>query len=302
MVILLCISLSLIAYEVSIQYNSKNEVSVVTYPNGYSISYNYDSHGNLINQIISVPNLTPLSPTQFTITYSGSNKVLSWDAVTNSEGGSPITISSYMIEVSDNPETDYILIGTTNQTQYTDTNSDLQRRFYRVIANIDESTIVIQPSSEGTDVWVTSVYYGGGLDDDRLVVGGWADNYWSLIKFDLTNLPANVQSAKILLYSYYYTGTSHPTMYLDRVTSTWSESTKWNTKPTYSNINIIPAAVNNQWYEIDVTALYNNWKNGTYTNYGIQLRPTNTSNSYNTFRSSDYAVDPTLRPKLVLIP
>ena len=50
----------------------------------------------------------------------------------------------------------------------------------------DDEEIVIQPGSEdGTDVWITSVYFDGGRDDHRLRVGGWGDYYYSLLKFKI---------------------------------------------------------------------------------------------------------------------
>ena len=168
---------------------------------------------------------------------------------------------------------------------------------------VSSRLITLQPGAEGTDVWITSVYYGGGLNDYRLVVGGWADSYYSMIKFDLTNLPSNVQSAKIMLFSFPKTNAySHTTMYLHRITSAWDESTKWSSQPSTTRIGTIPAAADNQWYEIDITNLYNDWKNGTYANYGIQLRPSSTNNAFNTFYSSDYTDNPSLRPKLVINP
>ncbi|MPN16703.1 hypothetical protein SDC9_164048 [bioreactor metagenome] len=58
-----------------------------------------------------------------------------------------------------------------------------------------------------------------------------------------------------------------------------------------------------QWYAVDITTLYNGWKNGTYLNYGVQFRPVSYSdNNFDEFYSSDYMEDPTLRPKLVVIP
>src|SRR3990167_2920943 len=97
-------------------------------------------------------------------------------------------------------------------------------------------------------------------------------------------------------------GDSTTSMYLDRATSTWDENTGWyNGKPSYANISTISAPTVGTWYSIDITDLYNEWQNGTYQNYGIQLRPVSYWNNYSTFYSSDYTEDTTLRPKLDVI-
>jgi hypothetical protein len=150
------------------------------------------------------------------------------------------------------------------------------------------------------DVWVTNVYYDGGADNGYLITGGWGDHYYSLIAFDIEDLPSNVNSAKIRLYHYQNNPAHTSSNYLDRVTSPWSENTKWGNKPSYINLRTIPAPVVESWYEIDITDLYNDWKNNLYPNYGIQLRATDTWEIYNVFYSSEYVCDPTLRPKLIV--
>lgn len=53
---------------------------------------------------------------------------------------------------------------------------------------------------------------------------------------------------------------------------------------------------------IDITDLYNTWQNGTYPNYGVQLRPVSNDNRWAELYSSDYLGDPNLRPRLVVTP
>jgi len=118
------------------QYNYRNELISCDYGNGYVISYSYDSNGNLTNQTVSIPNVSPLSPTQFRITSNGNSKTLAWEPVTSNVNGTPIIISSYTIEASDNPFSGFISIGSTIQNQYTDTSDNHQKRFYRIRAVI----------------------------------------------------------------------------------------------------------------------------------------------------------------------
>jgi Kelch motif len=64
----------------------------------------------------------------------------------------------------------------------------------------------------------------------------------------------------------------------------------------------LPAPTPGQWYSIDITDLYNAWQAGTYPNYGVQLRPVSTNNTWAEFYSANYADDPALRPRLVVEP
>ena len=144
--------------------------------------------------------------------------------------------------------------------------------------------IVLQPGpADGTDVWITSVFYGGGIDDTYLHVGGWGDYYYSLIKFNLAGLPASATRVTLHLHT---RGTNVPvSMYLDRVTSYWDESTKWQIRPSTLNIQTIPAPTLDSWYLIDITDLYNSWQNSEFPNHGIMLRPTATSGVWSRFYS-----------------
>jgi hypothetical protein len=161
--------------------------------------------------------------------------------------------------------------------------------------------IIVQPDSKDMDdVWITSVYYKGGKDNEYLITGGWGDYYYSLLKFDLTNLPSNVTSAEIQLFCY---GVVSPhTMYLDKVTEAWDEKTKWENRPSSVELETLPVPSPDEWYSINITDLYNEWKNGVTDNYGIMLRPNRINHSYNQFWSSDYSNDKSLTPKLVIVP
>jgi hypothetical protein len=177
------------------------------------------------------------------------------------------------------------------------------------------------------DIWTTSLYSfadedgipqnednfpGGGLDDHRLRVGGWGDTYLSLIQFNLDGLPAEASSAVVELYMFSTAGGIPTTMYLDRILEDWdwtiqgtgrdNERLWWADRPSVVRVrSSLPAPSVGQWYQVDITDIYNSWKRGDYPNFGIQLGPESTSNRWNEFYSSDYADDPTLRPRLVVV-
>ena len=176
-----------------------------------------------------------------------------------------------------------------------------------------------QPGRPGKDIWTTSYYSytpvqgtpGGGLDDDRLRVGGWGDSYFSLIEFDLSGLPQVARTARVELFSRPQQQTTD--LYLDRITAFWDWRTQgtggdrerlwWADRPAAAQwrSGTLPGPAGSQWYSIDITDLYNAWQAGTYPNYGIQLRPVSTDNAWAEFYSAN-AADQTLRPRLVVDP
>jgi hypothetical protein len=187
--------------------------------------------------------------------------------------------------------------------------------------------IILQPGpNNGKDIWTTSVFSytdegggpGGGLDNEHLRVGGWGDYYHSLLEFDLTELPAIAASARIELYAFNRNTQRYPTgIWLDRITEFWDWRTQgtgvdrermwWIDRPNAVQWNQdvsqpLPVPAFDQWYTIDITNLYNAWQasgNGI-DNFGIQLRPASINQNQNSFYSSNYLDDPTLRPKLVI--
>ena len=203
--------------------------------------------------------------------------------------------------------------------------SILPRGSYQILGWLRKpiSQIVVQPGpGQGKDIWTTSVYSyapggggpGGGLDDFELVAGGWFDIYYSLLQFDLSTLPTTARSVRLELFSFPQRGDGTTGLYLDRITEFWDWRTQgtgsdllrlwWADRPNFQQWvpQALPAPTEGQWYSIDITSLYNAWQNGTYPNFGIQLRPVSNFNTWAEFYSSDYLGDPSLRPKLVIDP
>jgi len=127
------------------EYNARNQLISCIYSNGYNLTYSYDDNGNMTCQVITQPNVTPLSPTQFIITSNGDLNTLSWEPVTSNINGTPIIVPLYVIEASSDPTTGFSLIGTTNQTQYTLSSSIYPHRFYRVRATVNYQRDGVQP-------------------------------------------------------------------------------------------------------------------------------------------------------------
>ena len=169
-----------------------------------------------------------------------------------------------------------------------------------------EATVVLQPDgTTGQDVWITSVFsYNDnfGVNDESLQVGGWGDLYYSLLRFDITSLPPVASSAKLVLQPFSRGDASRPvTMMLYRATAPWTEESGWFDQPSAEVEQQLPAPVAGSPFTIDITSLYNRWRSGAMPNFGLELRPTSNDNRFNVFRSSDYVLDPSLRPKLVVV-
>lgn len=181
--------------------------------------------------------------------------------------------------------------------------------------------IVLQPGPpQAMDIWTTSAYSytaagggpGGGLNDEKLVVGGWGDSYHSLLKFDLLAMPPVARVAKLELFCFKTRGTSTVGMFLDRIDEPWDWRAGgsgpdrarlwWADRPrsVQWRQSVLPPCALGTWYQIDITDLYNGWQSGTYKNYGLQLRPARNDNRWNEFYSSKYMVDTSLRPRLTV--
>jgi hypothetical protein len=180
--------------------------------------------------------------------------------------------------------------------------------------------ITLTPSR---DIWTTSVYSyapsgggpGGGLNDDLLRVGGWGDEYRSLLQFSLISAPTNAISATLRLYDISANSGTPVSMYLDRITSSWDWTTQlisplspdnerlwWVNRPSFIQISTSPlsAPTVGNYYDINITDLYNQWRSGAVSNYGVQLRPTSTHNEFNVFASSENATA-AWRPQLIVV-
>lgn len=150
-------------------------------------------------------------------------------------------------------------------------------------------------------IWSTSVFSytgkgggpGGGLADDKLRVGGWGDQYVSLIRFDLPS--ERVVKAAVLRLMVKGEGpgsTSRPTPLNLRIidkTWTWRQGDRlwWRNLPVSTPARQLPGPGDaGSVYELDITDIYNQWVSGQRENNGIMLTPVLTDNNYSTFHST----------------
>ena len=162
--------------------------------------------------------------------------------------------------------------------------------------------VVFQPgSSQGKDMWLSSYYNNTAVDDNKLQVGGWGDWYRTFIEFDLTDLPETATSAYMYMYSYPRGDSSTPvSMGAYLLTTSWDEQTQdyYDSLSGYS-LGTLSAPTPNSWYGLNITGIYNGWKDETYVNNGFVFLSTGNNNQFNMFRSSDYS-DFYYRPMMIV--
>jgi hypothetical protein len=180
-------------------------------------------------------------------------------------------------------------------------------------------SITIQPGpTNGKDV---HLYQGSPTDRNG------ADNYFEiadyndggeeriLFEFNMSYIPGStIIDANLWLWRHGGSGTDPGHHNVRRVTRNWTEAfVDWNnydsgnpwsnggggdfTDKVYTWKTVNPSVL--KWYYFNVTELIQEWKDGTYENYGLALEA-HWSSSWQQFRSSDYYTDLTLRPKLIV--
>lgn len=149
---------------------------------------------------------------------------------------------------------------------------------------------------EDKDTFYGSVYVkGGSPDSPEMSYGGWGDAYYNY--FHWTNIntlgPSAADTTATNLYLY---GNglkpSNPNIYVRIITASWDEDNLYfNNNPTSTTTDQVlmvnpPAG----YFATNITNIYKDWKNATFTNYGAKFIPTTTTGEANgSFRSSDYS-------------
>ncbi|MEI6059808.1 MAG: DNRLRE domain-containing protein [Bacteroidota bacterium] len=179
-------------------------------------------------------------------------------------------------------------------------------------------TLVIQPGAEtGCDAYINSVSsmanvpYGNyqSFMACAYTYGGEYGTGRSLMKFDLTSIPANVTiiSATLDLYNDYnnpwYNQNGDNACYLQRITSAWAEeSVTWNTQPAYTQLHqvYLPASVSNtqDYTGIDVTTLVKDMV--INTNWGFALNIINENPYASLIFASGDNITEVIRPRLTV--
>ena len=169
-------------------------------------------------------------------------------------------------------------------------------------------TLTLQPGSEGKDADVQeSLPNNNNGNYPELWVGYTVAKWRAYLKFDLSPnpLPAGAVVTNAYLYLYQYYGSGSVSLGVYRVTGNWAESSIiWNTQPSSSSVaedSYSFGSSTGTWRTWYIGDLVKSWLDGSISNYGILLKPTDESSNttYAIFYSSDTG-DSTNRPKLVI--
>lgn len=116
----------------------------------------------------------------------------------------------------------------------------------------------------------------------------------SLLQFDFSSGPMVASSA--ILWIYRALVQAAPLVGVHRVTGPWSAgSANWSNQPAF---NLVPSATiqlvanTGGWYSCNITALYNAYQAGDFTDYGLMLRTgeaaTGTANNFYSREMTDF--------------
>jgi len=178
-----------------------------------------------------------------------------------------------------------------------------------------QTTVIYQPTpypasmTNGIhilDDWFSSSYENDFQKDDKLQIGGWMDNYNTYIQFDTEGLPANVSSAQLRLYAY-PRGDKSTLVNFDvwSPNTTWapnlSTTMDWDSQPSsFAFVGSYSAGQVNNFWNINITSLYNGWRSTPSSNRGLALMSWTQNNNFDVWRSSRYMTNITERPALRL--
>ena len=135
------------------------------------------------------------------------------------------------------------------------------------------------PAERIKDMFYSSVYdYGTGhiIDSEKLRVGGWGDEYWTLLRFDLLGLPSHADKVELDMTLYDEEGTSTP-MDIYSATTPWDETHGWYINLGIDYFTTVDSPPRSGLFRLDITDLYNAWQGGARPNYGIVFKPLETN-------------------------
>lgn len=189
--------------------------------------------------------------------------------------------------------------------------------FQNIFHSHSQTVLTLQPGSEeGIDACITSInpdYNYGNVPNfyaSAWTFGGEFGIQWSLLKFDLTQIPSSAIVIDAKLSLYYWQGSlpgheGENASYLQKVLENWDEmSVTWNTKPsttTVGEVYLLTSSNQTQDYpDINMTQFVSDWIGDPQNNFGMLFRLA-VDSIYRSmlFASSDNSTA-SLRPKLVV--
>jgi len=189
-------------------------------------------------------------------------------------------------------------------------------------AAMGEYTVVFQEGLNGysgvEDTYMDKYRQNEKYSRDPSIHIGYKQRYAGIIKFNLDPIPpeASIQSATLEMYAsawskrlpvavYYITRTnvvSEVTWLMASTTLPWGqpgcEDTTSDRCAEYEDLEIIDTVP--QWFQWDLTAVVQDWVNGTLPNNGVLIREDSAYNEGSVYFASSEASDLEHRPRLVV--
>ncbi|MCK5027593.1 MAG: hypothetical protein KAS07_04185, partial [Candidatus Pacebacteria bacterium] len=134
----------------------------------------------------------------------------------------------------------------------------------------------------------------GAPDGAGLSMGGWGDYYYAFLEWNLSLSPSSTSTTQCTLNWYpNEIPVNDPTGYVRVITESWVEADVCladNPTSITTDQVLVPKPTSISYKTLDISTIYEKWKDGTNTNYGIKHVPTTTGASSNySVRSSDHA-------------
>ncbi len=160
----------------------------------------------------------------------------------------------------------------------------------------------------GFDTYVrSSLPQESWVAEKTLIVGGWGDNYQTIVRFDPGDIHARAKGRAVYLKLFAQQPTDgtafRPTSFsIYRLTSAVSVEPSWASRPRYDvNTRLQVDVPVLGWNYIDISALLRDWSSGQ-SNFGLILVPDRTDNKFSVFVSSDDAANSPKSPTIIIAP
>jgi len=259
--------------------------------------------------ITSCSGITPTSPIINSFTADsiaideGDSVALSW-AVTDA---TTVSINQSIGSVALTGSTS---VSPTTTTTYTLTATNSAGSSTATVTIVVNKTLTLQPGpAEGKDSMVVTEIPDTNYENNQYFsIGNLSVSIIvrAHLQFDISILPTDavIVNADLKLYQYQTIGTEGFVIGLHQVTESWEENMiTWNNQPDYlpspeSTITVTVGALT--WLSWDITSLLQGWLDGSIANFGVILKDTDEplGDTFIRCYSSDYPINPTLRPKL----
>lgn len=174
-----------------------------------------------------------------------------------------------------------------------------------------QTLLTLQPGSTGEDTFLNHGHRNVNYGNSPIIILG--HNLNPIIRFDLSPIPPSAVIDSATLSMYQGVGEGDPVdSYLEYVTASWNETqANWDSRLTgvfWANgggdfgpraIDFRSVDIALGWKSWNATQLVDLWHRGRLINYGLAIEVPKAAGGCNkTYYSSDYAINPALRPKL----